>query len=78
MATWQKPRIIHLNSIAESLGNCVDGTTATASTCEFGDDTGLPHSCLDGGFAAADSCSAGYNVSPTNYPCIFGQLFLWH
>jgi hypothetical protein len=58
---WEAPRTMALADLAEALGDCIDGSTATQmySDCDQGDTPLFWYAdCLTGGQASA-SCSTG-------------------
>jgi len=54
MARREKPEILQMSALDESLGHCSAGYTPTSDSCGYGEETLSPdHSCQDGDYAGA-------------------------
>jgi len=66
-ASWRHPKVLAIDEAGEAFGDCVEGSTASATNCADGqtsalqNDTNIPHGCFSGGLASDSygGCSTG-------------------
>ena len=62
-AKWQRPQVLGIGEAGMALGDCQQGSTATANVCSTGESTSAgsttPHGCGNGGYASVTPSPAG-------------------
>jgi len=82
-ARWRQPKVLAIDEAREAFGDCLEGSTASATNCADGqstalpdDGTELPHGCFSGGLASAQygGCSTGGQVLGLPKACYTGEF----